>query len=204
MLPSGRCKDILIIADDSFFCLGLEHYIQQKRKTNSRTICMSAERFIKTRKFVETLRNCLVIVSVKDFELLEKVTQKVNDNFWEMIFFFDVLECNSASYKWGFTSKRNQISSLVELLKYIDSAHKKKLSRNQHDFKGEDIVRRLCKGTKTSVIAEEIGMSEKGVYREKGRVIKKLGLDHLNSINLLLCESLLNVAKVKVKNMESV
>ncbi|HIE9359425.1 TPA: hypothetical protein ACXRUV_005084 [Klebsiella quasipneumoniae subsp. similipneumoniae] len=201
MLPSGRYMDILIIADDSYFSLGLEHYIQEKRRTNSQTTSVAAESFIKDESWYQCNQKRIVIVSIKDLKLFAKVIEKIRNNYWEMVFFFDVKKCTPTSCKWRFTSKRNHIDDFLVILEHLDSVNRKESLRNSIHFREESIVNQLCKGTRISKIAEKMGVDEKYIYREKGRVVKKLGLEHLNSMNLLLCQSLLNIGKFK--NMES-
>lgn len=200
MLPSGRYMDILIIADDSYFSLGLEHYIQEKRRTNSHTSSVPAASFIKDESWYECDQKRIVIVSIKDLKLFSKVIEKIRNNYWEMVIFFDVKKCTPTSCKWHFTSKRNHIDDFLVILEHLDSVNRITSLRNSIDVSEENIVNQLCKGSKISAIAEKMGVDEKNIYRKKVRVVKKLGLAHLNSMNLLLCQSLLDIEKFKTCN----
>ncbi|ESN53164.1 hypothetical protein [Enterobacter sp. MGH 16] len=197
MLPSGRCRDILIIADDFYFRHGLEAYINEERKTNSSVNSVSVTEFIRYAGPESQLNDKLIMLSVKDSALFTQVIDKLNGQYWRIIFFFDVLPCESGSYRWGFTSKRNDTRTLIELLRSIDNDGQMLSRRKRHHPLGESVVRCLCHGSSISAIAREMGVSEKSVYREKLRMTSKYGLKHLNSIGLLVCRNLLDVAQFK-------
>lgn len=199
MLRSGLCRDILIIADDYYLRLGLESFIKAERRTKSSLDSVTALDFISRTKSTDLFKNRLVIVSVREPSLFSAVMGKLKGLYWRVIFIFDVLPCMLASGEWGYTSKRNSFRSLRELIESTETERQYFNRKYKHRLLGEAVVRLLCGGAGISSIARVMGVNEKDVYREKRRMTKNYGLEHLNAIGILLCRDLLNVSKNKFK-----
>ncbi|WP_148873098.1 hypothetical protein, partial [Serratia marcescens] len=84
MLPSGRCRDILIISDDRYFIYGLENYINEKKKTASSVDSVTAKQFISQTMPYQDFQKKLVIVSIKDLNVFHQVVDKLNGKYWRV------------------------------------------------------------------------------------------------------------------------
>ncbi|WP_288821445.1 hypothetical protein [uncultured Leclercia sp.] len=190
-------RNVNIITDDNYFGYGLTVYLRENFFNLTPVMYADAINFI---EYVGRENHChctLFIVCIKDPVLFSSVMKKIAGRYRTILFFFDVIIHSSACFRWGFTSKKNKVSSIGQLLKCVQRGLYKKPHEFLLNITRENILAYTCQGLSVVAIAEKMDLTTKYIYNEKRRVAEKYGFEHLNAKGLLLCRDLIEVAKTK-------
>lgn len=128
----------------------------------------------------------VVLICIQNAERRKKLAAVLRASKARLLFFFD-LDINEAELHVDncfFMSKKSRWEQLKEI---VIQPKKRNFSRTDKLSNRERVIMdMLAKDTDVSYVAEKLNMRKKTIYLHKSNALRKLGLQHLNSVSLLV------------------
>lgn len=140
---------------------------------------------------LELFENCfsesdVVLICIQNAERCKKLANLFRASKARLLFFID-LNINKAELHIDncfFMSKKSRWEQLKEI---VIQPKKRNFSRTDKLSNRERVIMDLlAKDTDVSYVAEMLNMRKKTIYLHKSNALRKLGLEHLNSVSLLV------------------